>query len=89
MFEQNDLNMIKEKIPNFNKMSTRITNENILTLEGRIYANITYSTEEKYVSFMEHHSGLIHRIPQHMIASYIGVSPETLSRIRSQYGKNK
>ncbi|UKN00224.1 Crp/Fnr family transcriptional regulator [Paracrocinitomix mangrovi] len=88
MFTNSDLKMLRDNIPSFNKMSEKITNMNVLTLEGRIYANITLSTEEKYYNFIEQHPSLIQRIPQHMIASYLGVSPETLSRIRSNSAKN-
>jgi len=89
MFTQDDFKMLQDEIPNFRKMSTQITNKNILTLEGRIFANITLSTEEKYYNFLERHPKLINRIPQHMIASYLGVSTETLSRIRSNSTKDK
>lgn len=89
MFKQSDLNKIKEEIPSFNKLTFQILNKNVLALENRIYSNITLSTEEKYNRFLELYPDLIHRIPQHMIASYIGVSPETLSRIRSNSAKDK
>lgn len=89
LFKQSDLEMLQEKIPAFNDMTKQITNNNLLTLEGRIFANITLSTEEKYLEFVSNHPKLIHRIPQHMIASYLGVSAETLSRIRSNYAKDK
>lgn len=88
MFRQSDLERLREEIPNFNKMSEQIISENVLTLEGRIYANITLSTEEKYHNFLTQHPQLADRIPQHMIASYIGVSAETLSRIRSNSAKH-
>lgn len=89
MFKQSDLNKIKEEIPSFNKLTFQILNKNVLALENRIYSNITLSTEEKYNRFLELYPDLVHRIPQHMIASYIGVSPETLSRIRSNSAKDK
>lgn len=84
MFKQTDLKMLREEIPSFDQMTMQITSKNVLTLEGRIFSNITLSTEEKYYSFLDQYPDLANRIPQHMIASYIGVSPETLSRIRSQ-----
>lgn len=89
MFKQEDLKMLQKEIPGFNRMTAQITIKNVLTLEGRIHANITLSTEEKYYQFLEQHPQLIQRIPQHMIASYIGVSPETLSRVRSNSAKGK
>ena len=44
--------------------------------------------EERYKSFIEKYYGLTQRIPQYMIASYVGVRPESLSRIRKRFAKN-
>ena len=41
---------------------------------------------ERYTHFREHYSHLEHRIKQHMIASYLGISPVSLSRIRRDMG---
>ncbi|MBO9727754.1 MAG: Crp/Fnr family transcriptional regulator [Chitinophaga sp.] len=43
--------------------------------------------EERYQEFFEKFSRLQHRIPQYMIASYIGVKPQSLSRIRARIAK--
>ena len=43
--------------------------------------------EERYKSFVAHYSDLIQRIPQYLIASYVGVQPESLSRIRRRFTK--
>jgi len=44
--------------------------------------------EERYKSFIKHYSDLNQRIPQYLIASYVGVKPESLSRIRRRFTKN-
>lgn len=49
------------------------------------WANFMTSTpEERYVNILENRPELLHRIPQHQIASYIGIKPESLSRIRKR-----
>jgi CRP-like cAMP-binding protein len=44
--------------------------------------------EERYKRFVEHYSDLNQRIPQYLIASYVGIKPPSLSRIRRRFAKN-
>lgn len=53
--------------------------------QNRIMGNISFSAEEKYQNFMTSFPDIFNRVPLHMIASYLGVSRETLSRIRNQF----
>ena len=50
--------------------------------QNRFYAAVSSSAEEKYLQFLTKHPSIFNRVPLHMVASYIGVSRETLSRIR-------
>src|SRR5690606_37212111 len=45
------------------------------------------SPEDRYLHFLESRPGLALRVPQHQLASYLGVTPESLSRIRSRIRK--
>jgi CRP-like cAMP-binding protein len=49
----------------------------------------TYTPEERYLAFLETSPQLVLRVPQHYIASYIGISPEALSRIRRRLHEKK
>ena len=53
-------------------------------IQHRVIDAISYSAEEKYQNFISRFPEIFYRIPLHMIASYLGVSRETLSRVRSQ-----
>ena len=53
-------------------------------IQHRVINAIGYSAEEKYQNFINRFPEIFYRIPLHMIASYLGVSRETLSRVRSQ-----
>lgn len=54
---------------------------------SRIYGN---TAEERYVKLIETHPKIIQRVPQHYIASYLGIKPQSLSRIRKNiYTKNE
>jgi len=53
-------------------------------IQNRVIGAISFSTEEKYQNFIERFPDIFNRVPLHMIASYLGVTRETLSRVRSQ-----
>jgi len=50
----------------------------------RIISSLSATAEQRYNDFLKKYPSLVQRVPQHMIASYLGISPETLSRIRKQ-----
>jgi CRP-like cAMP-binding protein len=74
-------------IPLFNEMINTILHRSFVAAQSRINAAISLSAEEKYYHFLQKYTAIVDRIPQHMIASYLGISAETLSRIRSQAAK--
>ncbi len=47
------------------------------------------SPEERYLNLLKTRPGLIQRVPQHQIASYLGIKPESLSRIRKRTANKK
>ena len=53
-----------------------------LALQKRLTAVLSLSPEERYNNLLQLYPDLIQRFPQHMIASHMGLTPETLSRIR-------
>ena len=57
--------------------------------DQRIIASLSASAEERYTGFLQKYPSIAQRVPQHMLASYLGVSPETLSRIRKQMSRKK
>lgn len=44
---------------------------------------------DRYIYFLETYPELHNRIPQHMIATYLGIAPQTLSTIRGKMARNK
>ena len=55
----------------------------------RITSIISLGLEERYKELTTNYPDIIHRIPQHMIASYMGLTPETLSRVRKRISITK
>jgi CRP-like cAMP-binding protein len=60
-----------------------------LALQKRLTAMFNLTTEEKYTRLLNMYPDIIQRVPQHMIASYLGLTPETLSRARKQKSISK
>jgi CRP-like cAMP-binding protein len=60
-----------------------------VALQKRITSVISLSLEERYTYFSSLYPDIVQRVPQHMIASFMGLTPETLSRIRRRISTNK
>lgn len=70
------------QVPKMERYFRMLFQKNIISKERRLINSITYSAEDKYLNLVESRPELIQRIPQNLIASYLGITPETLSRIR-------
>jgi CRP-like cAMP-binding protein len=79
-----DFDLICEQIPIFNDMIRSLFQRAYDASQTRVLANISLSACEKYKNFLQLYPDFALRIPQSMIASYLGISRETLSRVRSQ-----
>ena len=55
-----------------------------IATQKRLEAAISSTAEERYVAFLVQYPTYVQRFPQHLIASYLGILPETLSRIRTK-----
>ncbi len=65
------------------------TSKAYIQLGRRITSIISLGLEERYKELTTNYPDIIHRIPQHMIASYMGLTPETLSRVRKRISITK
>jgi len=60
-----------------------------LALQRRLTSIISLPLEERYESITSLYPHIVQRVPQHMIASYMGLTPETLSRVRKKITSRK
>jgi CRP-like cAMP-binding protein len=78
-----------EKVPKFERYLRILIQGAYIALQRRMTGTLVHTAEEKYLSLTKAYPDIIQRVPQHMIASYLGVTPETLSRIRRQMATRK
>ncbi|HUH17827.1 Crp/Fnr family transcriptional regulator [Albibacterium sp.] len=85
LIEKQDFNNLLNNIPDFKDFIYILKAKSFDASQNRIMSNISDTAEEKYSNFIKAYPDIFNRVPLHMIASYLGLSRETLSRIRNQY----
>ncbi len=60
-----------------------------IAMQRRLTSIISLSLPERYANFTALYPHILQRVPQHMIASFMGLTPETLSRVRKKISVNK
>lgn len=66
----------------------RVIIENkFVELQNRLLHNLIYTAEERYLTFLEQYPKLSNRLPNTQIASYLGITPEFLSKVRNNISK--
>lgn len=73
-----------EEVPAFERYFRILIQNNLIATQRRLMVTFSETAEEKYLRLLRDHPDIIQRVPQHMLASYMGITRETLSRIRSQ-----
>ena len=81
-----DKEELLHSIPKLERMYRLILQNHLVNYQQRLLANIAQSGKERYQYFIEKYPEVMQRVPQHLIASYLGITAEFLSRIRA--GKN-
>jgi CRP-like cAMP-binding protein len=82
--ERPDLERLYIEVPKFDRFFRILLQNAFVANQRRILAGISQSAEEQYDAFLKKYPTLGQRIPQHQIASFLGITPETISRIRKQ-----
>jgi len=78
------LSTLKDQSPLFLKLVQILDQRSYIASQNRIESTISFTAEEKFIQLMNTYPAFLQRFPQNMLASYLGLSPETLSRVRKQ-----
>ena len=75
--------------PEFVAYNEQILQKHIHQLQKRLHFLLSATAEERYLDFIATYPDLTRRVPQWMIASYLGITPESLSRVRKDLANKK
>lgn len=76
-------------VPKFERVFRLMIQRNLAVTQNRLINTISKTAQEKYLDFIERYPTIPQRVPQHYIASYLGISPEFLSKVRTKLAKQK
>jgi CRP-like cAMP-binding protein len=75
---------ILKRVPKYETYTRMQLTGAYLAMQKRLTSIISQPVEERYTNFISVYPNIAQRVPQHMIASYMGLKPETLSRVRKK-----
>jgi CRP-like cAMP-binding protein len=85
--EQQDLYFLYSNIPKLSIAFKVIIENKYVELQNRVLQNFSSTAQQRYLSFLEQYPHLSNRLPNTQIASYMGITPEFLSKIRKDLSK--
>ena len=88
-FTYDNLEALYKEIPKLERLFRKIVERAFAASQKRIIRNFSLTAKERYQFFKKSNPEIDQRVPQYMIASYLGVTKEFLSKIKSQIIQNQ
>ncbi|MFZ4784931.1 MAG: Crp/Fnr family transcriptional regulator [Flavobacteriales bacterium] len=82
LFQRDDMETLYHAVPQLERSFRILTQNALVAMQQRMVANMSKSAEERYLNLIKKFPHLELRIAQHHIASFLGITPEALSRIK-------
>lgn len=76
------------RVPKLERMFRLMIQRHLAVVQKRLLRTVTYSAMDKLNEFLKRYPTLPNRVPQHYIASYLGITPEFLSKLRKRQMKS-
>lgn len=70
------------RLPKFERVFRLMIQRHLAAVERRLIRTMAKTAEERYLDFIQQYPKIVQRVPQHYIASYLGMTPEFLSKVR-------
>ena len=87
LLRKNNFEYALEHFPAFREYYDKGTQRTYTKLQEQVGQSLADSAETKYLRLLKERPSILQRVPQHYIADYLGLSPETLSRVRKKLSK--
>lgn len=87
LFDKDSINELLKIYPKFEIIARVAVEDELITCQQIIASFVTKSPEERYLELIHKNTQLFQRVPQQYIASFLGLSPESLSRIKKRVVK--
>ena len=84
LIERNQLEQLYDQIPQLNRFYRILLQNAYVVMSERINQSLSMTAEERYHAFLQRYPHFEQRLSLKHIASYLGITPESLSRIRAQ-----
>lgn len=89
LLEKDGRDRLLEAVPRMEKFFRLLQEANYIATHRRIQETLSASAEERYLTFLATYPALAEKVPQQHIASYLGITPQSLSRIRKDLAQKR
>jgi len=83
-----DFDNLTLRVPKMDRYFRLLFQNSLIAKERRLSNEQMLTAEEKYWQLVENNPDLVNRVPQNLLASYLGLSPETISRLKKNRVSN-
>lgn len=87
-FTHNDLMELYDKSHAIERIGRQLSDAKFIMAKTRLISVMNDDATTKYLHFIKNHEGLSHRIPQNIIASFLGITPQSFSRLKKEFENN-
>lgn len=89
LLSRHNQQVLYERVPKFERFFRILIENALVANQQRLIDNMSSTAEERYIRFINKYPIIPSCVPQHNIASYLGITPEFLSKIRSRLARRK
>ena len=87
MLDRDNHEKLLDEVPAYERYHRIIVQNAYVAIQQRVENALGLTAEEKYERLIEQNPEFLNRVPLNLVASYLGVTPETLSRVRANFGR--